>query len=209
MRFPFVIAAFSTAFWIGTAQAAEIRIGEPVVRNGMQIGALYIQAVKMDMGHGGQQDGHGDHGGQVQASAGAAGHDSHGGQDTHHAGTHAVSGDLHLEAAVTASADNDWGFPEGVWIPYLTIEWTLEKRGSDWRMNGTFLPMAASEGPHYGDNLNLDGPGKYTVTYRISPPDPGVFPRHFDKETGVSEWWAPFEVTWDFVFTGTGKKGGY
>lgn len=204
MRLPFVVAAFSTAFWIGTAQAAETRIGDPVVRNGMQIGALYIQAVKMDMGHGGH-DSHGGH----EESTSAAGHDSHGGHGMHQAGSHATSGDLHLEAAIAASADNDWGFPEGAWIPYLTIEWKLEKKGSDWRSNGTFLPMAASEGPHYGDNLNLDGPGKYTVTYRISPPDQNVFPRHFDRETGVSEWWAPFEVSWDFVFTGTGKKGSY
>ena len=69
--------------------------------------------------------------------------------------------------------------------------------------------MIASDGPHYGDNVNLDGPGKYALTYRISPPDPAVFPRHFDRETGVSDWWPPFELNWEFVYTGTGKKGGY
>lgn len=206
------LTGLATALLIGAgaAGAAEMRIGEPVEMNGMRIGALYLQAVKMDMGHGG----HGDHSGHAmpQADTGhgdhAAGH-GHGGHDMHQAGAHATTGDLHLEADIRASADNDWGFPEGVWIPYLTIDWVLEKKGSDWSKTGTFLPMAASEGPHYGDNLELDGPGKYIATYRISPPDPSVFPRHFDKETGVSEWWAPFEVSWEFVFTGTGKKGGY
>lgn len=197
--------------WAGAAQAAKIEIGEPVVKNGMKIGALYLQAVKMDMGDAGHGDhgtmaGHGDQG--TMAGQGDNGGND-GGHGMHHAGAHATSGDLHLEAAIFASADNDWGFPEGAWIPYLRVDWTLSKKGSDWSQTGTFLPMLANDGPHYGDNLNMDGPGKYTVTYRISPPDTATFPRHFDKETGVSEWWAPFEVTWDFVYTGTGKKGGY
>ena len=33
--------------------------------------------------------------------------------------------------------------------------------------------------------------------------------RHVDKETGVGPWFEPFEVKYEFVYTGTGKKGGY
>lgn len=204
-----------TLVWVGSAKAANIQIGEPVVMNGMRIGALYLQAVKMDMGHArhgeqGATAGHETDHSSIQHAGdhGAQGNDV-GENAMHIAGSHATRGDLHLEAAIFASADNDWGFQEGAWIPYLRVEWKLAKKGSDWSKMGTFLPMVASDGPHYGDNLTLDGPGKYTVTYRVSPPDPAIFPRHFDKETGISEWWAPFEVSWDFVYTGTGKKGGY
>ncbi len=35
---------------------------------------------------------------------------------------------------------------------------------------GTFMPMVASDGPHYGENIKLDGNGKYRVTYKIYPP---------------------------------------
>lgn len=214
------VTAVAALGWALAATAAETRIGEPVVMHGMEIGAVYIQAVKMDTVPG-SQGGHAGHampqGAAGQAAAGAQGHGTHDpgnhghGADhmQHHAGAHAMGGDLHLEADIRAATGNEWGFPDGVWIPYLTVDWTLAKKGSEWSSSGTFLPMIASDGPHYGDNLLLDGPGKYSVTYRISPPDPSVFPRHFDKETGASEWWPPFEVSWDFVFTGTGKKGGY
>lgn len=68
--------------------------------------------------------------------------------------------------------------------------------------------MVASDGPHYGANVRMDGPGKYHVAYEISPGAHG-FLRHTDKETGVSVWWQPFTTEWDFIYTGTGKKGGY
>ena len=71
------------------------------------------------------------------------------------------------------------------------------------------MPMVASDGPHYGENIQLDGPGKYRVRYHIVPPPFNGFYRHTDKETGVGEWWAPFDLAWDFIYAGAGKKGGY
>ena len=35
------------------------------------------------------------------------------------------------------------------------------------------------------------------------------FGRHVDKETGVGPWFEPFELEYEFVYAGTGKKGGY
>jgi len=29
------------------------------------------------------------------------------------------------------------------------------------------------------------------------------------KETGVDKWWAPFDLQWEFIYLGAGKKGGY
>ena len=105
---------------------------------------------------------------------------------------------IHLEADVHATADNRYGYPDGGWIPYLTIDYKLEKVGADWRASGKLLPMTAKDGPHYANNVKMDGPGQYRVTYRFTPPVANGFLRHTDQETGVPEWWKPFSA--EFVF---------
>ena len=120
-----------------------------------------------------------------------------------------VIADIHLEADIHAIKGNPNGFGEGEWIPYMVISYRLEKLGSDWQTSGIFMPMVASDGPHYGANVPTNGAGKYRVHYRIEPPARGGLFRHSDKETGVGKWWTPFTVQWDFVFAGTGKKGSY
>jgi len=123
----------------------------------------------------------------------------------------AKDSDIHLEADIHALADNATGFPEGEWMPYLTVQFELQKEGSSNVQKGTFMPMVANDGPHYGDNVKLEGPGKYKLKYTISPPggEGSHFGRHIDKETGVGAWFAPFELDYTFVYAGTGKKGGY
>ena len=44
---------------------------------------------------------------------------------------------IHLEADVHATADNRNGYPDGAWIAYLTIEYTIEKQGTSWKASGT------------------------------------------------------------------------
>lgn len=118
--------------------------------------------------------------------------------------------DIHLEADIRAAEKNPNGFGPGEWVPYLGVTYRLQKVGSDWETFGTFTAMVANDGPHYGSNVKLDGPGKYRLTYRILPPAYQGFYRHTDKETGVAEWWEPFDVSWEFTFVGgVGKKGGY
>lgn len=119
------------------------------------------------------------------------------------------SGDIHLEADIKALKDNPNGFPEGAWMPYLTISYSISKQGSDWNTQGTFMPMAASDGPHYAQNITLDGAGRYHLSYHIDPPPRAGFFRHTDRESGVNKWWNPIDLEWDFVFAGYGKKGGY
>ncbi|HEX2941362.1 MAG TPA: iron transporter [Rhodopila sp.] len=99
---------------------------------------------------------------------------------------------IHLEADVHATADNVYGYPDGAWVPYLTIDYKVEKLGSNWQADGKLVPMTAKDGPHYANNVQMDGPGKYRVTYRFTPPEANGFLRHTDKETGVPPWWAPF-----------------
>jgi len=159
----------------GSAQAAEISVGKPVQRNGMEIGAVYLQAVVMRP--------------SLPGMSGQA--------------------DVHLEADVHAMQHNPNGFGPGDWMPYLGITYRIQKLGSEWLQFGSFMPMVASDGPHYGANVKLDGPGKYRLTYRVQPPPYQGFFRHTDKETGVAKWWEPFDVSWDFAYVGVGKKGGY
>lgn len=124
----------------------------------------------------------------------------------------AVDSDIHIEADVRALAGNPNGFEEGTWIPYLTVRYAIEKVGSNWKSAGDFMPMVANDGPHYGDNIKLDGPGKYKVRYTILPPsaDPHThFGRHTDRLTGVRPWFKAFDVDNEFTFVGVGKKGGY
>lgn len=117
--------------------------------------------------------------------------------------------DIHLEADIHALKGNNNGFGEGEWMPFLQVTYQIQKVGSDWSTIGTFMPMVASDGPHYAKNIKLNGAGKYKLTYHIAPPPVNGFFRHTDKETGVGKWWQPFDLKWDFTFLGAGKKGGY
>lgn len=106
---------------------------------------------------------------------------------------------IHLEADVHATADNKYGYPDGAWVGYLTIQYLVEKVGTNWRTSGVLKPMTAKDGPHYADNIRMAGPGTYKVTYRFISPESNGFYHHVDKETGVPGWWAPFATS--FVFT--------
>jgi hypothetical protein len=120
--------------------------------------------------------------------------------------------DIHLEADIHALASNPNGFPEGFWIPYLVVKFELVKQGSGEKISGELMPMVASDGPHYGDNVKLKGPGKYRLKFHVSPPSANKhahFGRHTDRATGVRPWFKPFEVEYEFTYAGTGKKGGY
>lgn len=124
----------------------------------------------------------------------------------------AADSDIHLEADIHALADNPNGFAEGEWMPYLVVNYTLKKEGDEKTLSGRMMAMVASDGPHYGDNVKLMGPGKYTLDLEVQPPtaDPmSHFGRHTDKETGVADWFKPFTTHYEFVFAGVGKKGAY
>jgi uncharacterized protein involved in high-affinity Fe2+ transport len=122
----------------------------------------------------------------------------------------AVDSDVHMEADISALENNRHGFQEGSFVPYLSISYTLQRVGSDKLIQGEFHGMVASDGPHYGDNVKLDGPGQYQLSYRVSPPSGHhAFGRHIDKETGVAPWFEPCELKYSFTYAGIGKKGGY
>jgi len=161
------------------ACAVEYPIGTPQQRAGMEIAAVYLQAVTMEPD------------GMMRK---------------------AEESDIHMEADIHALANNPNGFDEGAWIPYLVIRYEVTKVGTAQKIAGDFMPMVANDGPHYGDNVKLFGPGKYVVKYSILPPSENAhahFGRHTDRLTGVRPWFKPFEVEYEFTYVGIGKKGGY
>ena len=124
----------------------------------------------------------------------------------------ARTSDIHLEADIHATDRNANGFADGTWVPYLDVRYELVKQGSSDVIKGALMAMVASDGPHYGDNVKLAGPGRYTLKLSVAPPPSGahaMFGRHVDKETGVAAWFAPFTLQYEFTYAGTGKKGGY
>jgi hypothetical protein len=123
----------------------------------------------------------------------------------------AVDSDVHMEADISALENNAHGFQEGSFVPYLNVNYRLSKVGSDQVLGGNFHAMVANDGPHYGDNLKLMGPGQYQLTYWVAAPGGHGqhFGRHSDKETGVAPWFATCELHYSFTYAGIGKKGGY
>jgi uncharacterized protein involved in high-affinity Fe2+ transport len=109
-------------------------------------------------------------------------------------------GAVHLEIDVHATKDDKHGFKEDEWIPYLTISYTIEKVGTNFKKTGRLIPMTADDGPHYANNVALMGDGDYRLTYQFEPPSKAGFLRHVDKATGVPDWWQPFTESWTFHF---------
>ena len=93
--------------------------------------------------------------------------------------------DCHLELDVSA-LKNGFGYGTGDWVPYLTVEYEVKKNDGDFTTSGTFMPMAASDGPHYGGNIKMAGDGLYTVTFTVKFPDSSTYLIHTD-ETGPDE----------------------
>ncbi|MBQ1402070.1 MAG: iron transporter, partial [Oscillospiraceae bacterium] len=64
--------------------------------------------------------------------------------------------------------------------------------------DGSMMPMAASDGPHYGNNLALKD-GLYDITLSIKSPGENGYLLHVDDETGVEAdefWTEPLTATW-------------
>ncbi len=106
--------------------------------------------------------------------------------------------DCHLELDVSA-LKNGLGYGTGDWVPYLTVNYEVTKNDTKAKVSeGTFMPMAASDGPHYGANIKMDGDGLYTVKFTVKFPDSSTYLIHTD-ETGpeTHEFPAAIEYTYD------------
>lgn len=168
---------------VSTAMAKEHPMGPAQEVEGMEIASVYLQPITMDMP----------------------------------IGLAADQADAHIELDLHATMDNKNALAEGWWVPYLSISYDLEKINNRTKkvlssQSGEMMPMLASDGPHYGANVKLMGPGLYRIKYHIDPPSSksaSHLPRHIDKETAAPEWFAPIDLEWQFPWAGPGEKGSY
>ncbi len=117
--------------------------------------------------------------------------------------------DIHNELDQHAIKGDKMGFGAGGWIPNCEFACTISKRHSKWRIVFSMMSMVANDGPHYGRNIALDGPGIYDEMCEIDPPDWRGFFRHTDKNSGVGPFFKPYTIKGSFKFMGSGKAGGY
>jgi uncharacterized protein involved in high-affinity Fe2+ transport len=154
----------------------EYPIGDDVEKNNIRIAAVYLPPVEME---------------------GMPG-----------AGSSSL---IHLEADIHATEGNGNGFAKDEFVPYLVVRYTIEPvsgggtAGSAGRITGTMIPMVARDGLHYGASIEMPVRGHYKLTYAISPPSAGGLGRHADRATGVDPWWKPFEVSFDWDYSGPPK----
>ena len=121
--------------------------------------------------------------------------------------------DIHLEMDIHAKTSlKSRGFAPGDWLPNVAVHYTIQKVGilKPLISNGMLMPMVASDGAHYGDNVKLAGPGFYIVTFGAHT-DPN-FGWHTDTESKILgtefvDW--HFKQSYLMKWSGVGKIGGY
>lgn len=88
MKPAYQVAVSSLVFFSASVFAQEYPMGQPVIKDGMEIQGVYLQPITMDT------------------------------EEGHHAAAHlaADKADVHLEADIHAVEDNPNGFAEGDWI---------------------------------------------------------------------------------------------
>ncbi|ALF25701.1 iron transporter [Fusobacterium nucleatum] len=130
----------------------------------------------------------------------------------------AAESDMHLEADIhlLPEAAKKFGFGDGedIWPAYLTVNYkVMSEDGKTELTSGTFMPMNADDGAHYGINIKkgLIPIGKYKLQLEIKAPTDYLL--HVDSETGVpaakdggvaaaEEFFKTQTVEFDWTYTG-------
>ncbi|MDY6399326.1 MAG: iron transporter [Synergistales bacterium] len=118
--------------------------------------------------------------------------------------------DMHLEADIhlkpEAAIQYGFGNGEDIWPAYLTVKYEIAKIDGKVVMDGSFMPMNADDGPHYGANIAKGLPvGPYKLRFIIEPPTDYLL--HIDDETGVpakegaKEFFKTHTVEFDWNYT--------
>lgn len=116
-------------------------------------------------------------------------------------GLAAAESDMHIEADVSALAGNNLGYGAGDFVPGMTVDYQITS-ASGKVTKGTFMPMNASDGPHYGANVKLGQAGTYKVKFIFQSPAKTGYLVHSDEVTGVEGrfWDKPLEAEWSFDY---------
>ncbi len=118
------------------------------------------------------------------------------------AGLSAAESDIHLEADIVALKDNPYGFGFGEFVSYLTVKYEIYDETDNMVLSGSFMPMNAGDGSHYGANVKMPGAGNFTLKFLIDSPEHHDFLLHTDDVTGVPGrfWKKPIELEFDFPY---------
>ena len=120
--------------------------------------------------------------------------------------------DMHLEADIhlkpEAAVAYGFGNGEDIWPAYLTVKYEIIPLSSKKPvMSGSFMPMNADDGPHYGANIAKGlKVGKYKLRFIIEPPTDYLL--HTDAETGVpakenaKDFFQTYTVEFNWDYTG-------
>ena len=114
--------------------------------------------------------------------------------------------DMHFEADVSA-LPNDLGYGTGDWVPYMTVDFEIIGSDGSTAASGTFMPMNADDGPHYGANIKLPNADTYSVKLTFHNPEENGYLIHLDDTTGpggnLSQYSWPLVLeldgVWDYV----------
>ncbi|MDR1495991.1 MAG: iron transporter, partial [Clostridiales Family XIII bacterium] len=82
----------------------------------------------------------------------------------------AAESDMHIEADISALENNELGYGAGSFVPNLTVRYEILKEDGSMAAEGAFMPMSASDGPHYGANIKIGDAGTYKVRFIIDNP---------------------------------------
>ncbi|GAA2181303.1 iron transporter [Brooklawnia cerclae] len=112
----------------------------------------------------------------------------------------ASQSDMHFEVDVaTNEKATEWGYEADQFMPYLTVNAVATNTDTGEEVDlGTMMPMIASDGPHYGNNISLD-PGNYDVVITVASPADD-FMLHTGKDSsGVTGrfWTEPLKFEFD------------
>ena len=119
--------------------------------------------------------------------------------------------DMHLEADIHLKPEDavKYGFGNGdnIWPAYLTVKYEIIDKAGKTAMEGSFMPMNADDGPHYGANIAKGlKVGAYKRRIPIEPPTDYLL--HTDPETGVpakegaAEYFKTHVAEFDWNYTG-------
>jgi len=163
----------------GESGFTEIPIGEEIQVGPYNVAAVYFQAVDM-----------------VPAGKNPSKEES----DMH------LEADIHLQP--TYAIAYGFGSGENIWPAYLSVKYQiLDAKGKTVVMEGSFMPMNADDGPHYGANIKKGlKVGRYKLKFIIEPPTDYLL--HTDPETGVpakekaNEYFQTHTAEFDWNYTG-------
>ncbi|MDR1015291.1 MAG: iron transporter [Coriobacteriales bacterium] len=110
----------------------------------------------------------------------------------------AAESDMHIEADISAAEGTELGYGVGDFVPNLTVNYEIEDADGNVQ-EGAFMPMSASDGPHYGANVKIGPAGTYKVRFIIESPEEQGYLLHTDAETGVEGkfWTTPLVAEWE------------